>query len=94
MIAFTAFGQIFADLLEKGDQFKKSGEAFRVSYIEARHRQICWHPENNRIAFICDRSGYNEVYEYDFQNRKEIQLTKGKTDKFTPKYSPDGKWLA
>lgn len=93
-MAFSAFGQIFADLLEKGDKFKKSGEAFRVSSTEARHRQICWHTENDRIAYICDRTGYDEVYEYDFQTRKEVQLTSGKTDKFTPKYSPDGKWLA
>ncbi|MGH1362650.1 MAG: S41 family peptidase [Calditrichia bacterium] len=93
-VAFTAFGQIFADLAEKGASVDKKGEAFRVSKTEARHRQIFWHPNNKQIVYISDHDGHDEVYRYDFEKREETRLTNSVEDKYTPKYSPDGKWLA
>ncbi len=93
-VAFIVHGEIFADLADKGDKIKKGGDSFKVTDTSFRESQLQWHPESDRIVYISDRTGHNEVFHYHFKERGETQLTDSPEQKYAPKYSPDGKWLA
>ena len=93
-VAFIVRGEIFADLADKGDKIKKGGDSFKVTDTPFRESQLQWHPESDRVIYISDRTGHNEVFQYCFKERVETQLTDSPEQKYAPKYSPDGKWLA
>ena len=93
-VAFIVHGEVFADLADKGDKVKKGGDSFKVTDTPFRESQLRWHPESDRVVYISDRTGHNEVFRYDFKERVETQLTDSPEQKYAPKYSPDGKWLA
>ena len=93
-VAFIVHGEVFADLADKGDKVKKGGDSFKVTDTPFRESQLGWHPESDRVVYISDRTGHNEVFQYHFKERVETQLTDSPEQKYTPKFSPDGKWLA
>ena len=93
-VAFIVHGEVFADLADKGDKIKKGGDSFKVTDTPFRESQLQWHPESDRVVYISDRTGHNEVFQYDFKERVETQLTDSPEQKYTPNFSPDGKWLA
>ena len=93
-VAFIVHGEIFADLADKGDKVKKGGDSFKVTDTAFRESQLQWHPESDRVVYISDRTGHNEVFQYHFKERAETQLTDSPEQKYAPKFSPDGKWLA
>ncbi len=93
-VAFIVHGEVFADLADKGDKVKKGGDSFKVTDTPFRESQVRWHPESDRVVYISDRTGHNEVFQYHFKKRVETQLTDSPEQKYTPKFSPDGKWLA
>ncbi len=93
-IAFIVHGEVFADLADKGDKVKKGGDSFKVTDTPFRESQLQWHPESDRVVYISDRTGHNEVFQYCFKERVETQLTDSPEQKYAPKFSPDGKWLA
>ena len=52
-------------------------------------------PDGKRLTFAWNRSGQWEIYQLDLTNSGKIeQLTQGPGGKFSPKYSPDGHWIA
>ena len=93
-VAFIVHGEVFADLADKGDKVKKGGDSFKVTDTSFRESQLQWHPESDRVVYISDRVGHNEVFQYHFKERLETQLTDSPEQKYTPKFSPDGKRLA
>ena len=93
-VAFIVHGEVFADLADKGDKVKKGGDSFKVTDTPFRESQLRWHPESDRVVYISDRTGNNEVFQYHFKERGETQLTDSPEQKYAPKFSPDGKWLA
>ena len=93
-VAFIVHGEIFADLADKGDKVKKGGDSFKVTDTPFRESQLQWHPESDRVVYISDRTGHNEVFQYCFKERVETQLTDSPEQKYAPKFSSDGKWIA
>ena len=103
-VGFIVHGEVFADLADKGDKVKKDGDSFKVTDTHARESQLQWHPKSDRVVYVSDRTGHNELFEYDFKmrlvaeppvkERLETQLTDSPQPKYSPKFSPDGKWLA
>ena len=93
-VAFIVHGEVFADLADKGDKVKKGGDSFKVTDTPFRESQLQWHPESDRVVYISDRTGHNEIFQYHFKERIETQLTDSPEQKYAPKFSPDGKWLA
>ena len=93
-VAFIVHGEVFADLADKGDKVKKGGDSFKVTATSSRESQLQWHPESDRVVYISDRTGHNEIFQYHFKEQVETQLTDSLEQKYTPKFSPDGKWLA
>ena len=92
--AFIVHGDVFADLADKGEKVKKGGDSFKVTDMPARESQLRWHPESNRIVYVSDRLGNNQIFAYDFVAHVETQLTHSPEQKYAPKYSPDGRSLA
>ena len=93
-VAFIVHGEVFADLSDKGDKVRKGGDSFKVTDTPFREGQLRWHPESDRVVYISDRTGHSEIFQYGFKERVETQLTDSPEQKYTPKFSPDGKWLA
>ena len=93
-VAFIVHGEVFADLADKGDKVKKGGDSFKVTDTPFRESQLQWHPESDRVVYTSDRTGHNEIFQYQFKERVETQLTDSSEQKYAPKFSPDGKWLA
>ncbi len=93
-VVFGVHGDIFADLADKGDKVAIGGNSFKVTNTPNREGQFSWHPESEAVTYVSDRTGHNEIFLFDFKNKKETQITKSKFAKFLPKFSPDGKWLA
>ena len=91
-IGFVVRGEVFAISAEKGTE--KGRPAFRATETTAREDQLAWNPDSKQVVYISDRSGVNQVYLYDFMERKETQLTSEPDKKALPKFSPDGKWIA
>jgi len=56
--------------------------------------ELSWSPDNNRIAYVSDIDGDDEVYIYDSQNNISRQLTYNTTKDSTPIWSIDGQRLA
>ena len=93
-VAFIVHGEVFADLADKGDKVKKGGDSFKVTDTHARESELAWSPSSDRIVYVSDRDGRNEIYLYDFKERKETRLTDSPAMKYAPTFSPDGKWIA
>ncbi|HLJ78097.1 MAG TPA: S41 family peptidase [Acidobacteriaceae bacterium] len=85
-------------LAAHGDLFvapeKDGGEAVRVTRTPERERDVHWSPDSNRIVYVSERGGHNNLYEYDFTTNKERALTEGTGENENPRYSPDGKSMA
>ncbi|MBI1924780.1 PD40 domain-containing protein, partial [Candidatus Poribacteria bacterium] len=93
-VAFIVHGEVFADLADKGDKVKKGGDSFKATDTPARESQLQWHSASDRVVYVSDRTGHNEIFQYDFKARQETQLTDSPELKYAPTFSPDGKWLA
>ncbi|MBU1699408.1 MAG: hypothetical protein KJ970_16635 [Candidatus Eisenbacteria bacterium] len=99
-IAFVYRGDIFA---------MKSGEeepwSLRLTNSPARDYQIQWTPDSEGIIFVSDEAGCRDIYlmrstdELDPRlarslHREIKRLTSGAEEKWDPKPSPDGEWIA
>jgi tricorn protease len=87
-MVFAARGDLFAAATTD------PGEATRVTDTPALETQATWAPDNHTIAYVSDRDGNDHVFQYDFTSQKETQLSSGPHDDDTPRFSPDGKFLA
>jgi Tol biopolymer transport system component/C-terminal processing protease CtpA/Prc len=87
-IAFDARGEIFAASATDG------GDAVRVTTTPAPESQPAWAPDSRRLAYVSERNGHGQIFLYDFTTNAETQLTDAKEADDTPRFSPDGKWVA
>ena len=54
--------------------------------------QIGWMPDNKKIWYKSEKSGYAHLYTLDIEKKKEKQLTKGKYEVYQPQISKDKKY--
>jgi tricorn protease len=87
-VAFTARGEVFAASATDG------GDATRVTNTPAPESQPAWDKESRRLAYVSARDGAGRLFLYDFAMNTETQLTSSDEGDDTPRFSPDGKWLA
>ncbi|HEX5973151.1 MAG TPA: DPP IV N-terminal domain-containing protein [Gemmatimonadaceae bacterium] len=87
-VAFVVHGEVFAASAKDG------GDAARVTDTPGAEEQIAWAPDSRRLAYSSDRNGAWNIYLYDFATRTEKQLTRGRDNDITPRWSPDGTQLA
>jgi tricorn protease len=60
----------------------------------APESQPVWDKESRRLAYVSARNGAGQLFLYDFATNAETQLTSATEGDDTPRFSPDGKWLA
>ena len=87
-VAFVAHGEVFAASATDG------GDATRVTTTTAPESQPVWAPDSRRLAYVSHRNGVGQIFLYDFGTNAETQLTNSAEGDDTPRFSPDGKWLA
>jgi len=46
-----------------------------------------WSPDGSKVAFVSNRSGYNEVFSMDADGSSQIQLTHDSADDEDPSWS-------
>jgi tricorn protease len=87
-MALLAHGDVYAVATKEG------GEALRITHTPERESDLQWSSDSNRVAYVSERGGVHNIYEYDFKTEKERALTIGKDECEVPRYSHDGKSLA
>jgi Tol biopolymer transport system component/C-terminal processing protease CtpA/Prc len=90
-VMFVNRGRVFAASAEKGTE--KGRPAFPISDITCRNNQIAWGPDSSKAVYVSDRNGENQIFLYDFKDKKDIQLTDSSIPSNRPLFSPDGKWI-
>lgn len=53
-----------------------------------------WSPDGRYLLFSSDRTGISNLYAYDTQGGRLMQVTNVLTGAFQPDVSPDGRWIA
>jgi len=86
--AFVVRGEVFAASSTDG------GDAVRVTNTPAEESQVAWSPDSRRLVYVSDRDGPTHLFLYDFATGIETQFTRASASDDTPRYSPDGKWIA
>ncbi|HEX8556878.1 MAG TPA: S41 family peptidase [Pyrinomonadaceae bacterium] len=87
-VAFVARGEIFAASAADG------GDAVRVTTTAAPESQPAWSHDSRRLVYVSERNGVGQLFQYDFGANAETQLTASGEPDATPRFSPDGRWLA
>ncbi|MBM3212939.1 peptidase S41, partial [Candidatus Poribacteria bacterium] len=72
-IIFVNRGKVFAASAEKGTE--KGRPAFRISSTSSRDGHVNWNPDGNKAVYVSDRYGENQIFLYDFKQKKEFHLT-------------------
>lgn len=94
-IAFVVRGEIFADFADKEtEKERRQGPSIRITNTTFREHDIDWSPDSRKLVYISDRHGDEEIYLYDFTTRTETRLTERDSAKSSPRFSPDGAWVA
>ncbi len=86
---FAARGDIFTAPIEHGT----TRNLTRTS--DANDREPAWSPEGDRIAFVSDQDGEEEIYSIGQLGGEITQLTDGSVGRYySPDWSPDGTHIA
>ncbi len=87
-IAFIARGDVFAA------SAKDAGDATRVTNTPAVESEPVWAPDSRRLVYASTRDDARHLYLYDFVTNREVPLTSGAGEDYSPAFSPDGKRVA
>ncbi len=88
-VAIVARGEVFSVPAEHG----LTRNLTRSS--DAHDREVAWSPTGDRVAFISDRSGEEELWVVDQAGGEPRQVTQDSdTRYFRPRFSPDGERIA
>ncbi|MEJ7810522.1 MAG: LpqB family beta-propeller domain-containing protein [Gemmatimonadaceae bacterium] len=87
-VAFVARGELFAASAKDG------GDAQRITTSAAGESQPAWSPDSRRLVYVSTRGGARNLYLHDFTAGSETQLTSGSATDISPRFSPDGRWIA
>ncbi|CAM3991154.1 S9 family peptidase [Pseudoalteromonas byunsanensis] len=61
---------------------------------ENRYNQPRWSPDGNKLAFVSNVSGSNQIHVHYLKQNRSALLTQLKSEVSDLTWSPDGKWLA
>jgi tricorn protease len=86
--AFIAGGDVWATTMDGGVP------ATRVTDTPEAESDIVWSADSRQIVYTSWRSGTPKLYSYDFTTGAERQVTAGDGRDGTPRFSPDGRYLA
>jgi tricorn protease len=97
-IAFVVHGEIFV-------MPQRGGKANRLTDTPAVEHGIAWAPDNKKLVFVSDRSGYEELYLIESDDPETTDLTKASRFKtkaltntpeaeFATTFTPDGNRIA
>ena len=86
--AFVVHGEVFVASSKDG------GDAARITFTPSRENNLKWATNSNVLVYISGRYGINHLFQYNFINSKESQLTDDPADDAAPVFSPDGKMIA
>ena len=88
--------RIVLDLL--GDLYTlpiAGGTATRLTHGMAHDAQPRWSPDGQRIAFLSDRSGSDNLWVISADARDTVQLSKTTSEGYiSPEWTPDGRYIA
>ncbi|MDT7540919.1 MAG: tricorn protease [Acidobacteriota bacterium] len=87
-VAFVVHGEVFAASAADG------GDAQRLTNTAGEESELNWSPDSRRVAYASDRDGAAHIFQYDLAANAETQLTRDQQADASPRYSPDGKWIA
>jgi tricorn protease len=87
-MAFVVRGDIFVVTIDKG------GEAKRLTDNPTRDGDMIWSPDGKTLVYSSNRDGGFHLYTVNIATKETRQLTKGGGTDSSPRYSPDGKWIA
>jgi len=87
-VAFVARGELFAASAKDG------GDAQRITTSAAGESQPAWSPDSRRLVYVSTRGGTRQLYLHDFATGGETQLTRSSATDISPRFSPDGRWIA
>lgn len=71
-----------------------SGEHVPLFSDEYSYSSPRWAPDNNRVAFISNRSGSNQIHVHWINEHTSARVTDVRNGVSDVTWSPDGKWLA
>lgn len=82
----------------RGDIFVLSSEggyARNITKTPWRERHIDWDKESKNLVYISDTGATPDLYMTSaLGDEKSLRLTSSDEDELTPRFSPDGKWIA
>jgi len=76
------------------NQGKVTGEPKRLTQDSAADFHPALSADSNKMAWISDRSGTEEIWIRDLRTGEERMLTAGRSGKWHPRFSPDGSRLS
>jgi hypothetical protein len=81
----------FEDLDQKPALFNRNPD---IVFESGSIFDISWHPTENRLLFVTDFNGSMNLYEFDKDHNRVIQLTDNPFNSVEPSYSPNGGKIA
>lgn len=100
-LAISPNGQWITFIRKKGEAqdiklapISNLSDSLTITPDSAYHGRVKWSFDSERLAFISDQSGANEVYMYDLATAKTTRLTSNTQREKYLSWSPDGKKLA
>jgi Tol biopolymer transport system component/C-terminal processing protease CtpA/Prc len=87
-LAFVARGEIWTIPADRG------GDAKRLTNRAANDHDIVWSPDSKTLAFVSDKNGQFDIFTIDINTREEKPIAAEPVDESSPKYSPDGRYIA
>ena len=86
-VVFDLLGDLYTMPIE-------GGEATRITDGMPFDSQPRFSPEGNRIVFVSDRSGGENIWIYDREEEELDQLTRGGSNQYqSPEWTPDGDYI-
>ena len=90
----------------RDESFVSNGDLYMVSVADGEERMLTigtvgfrerdphWSPDGRRVAFVTDRTGYDNVGVTDIESGETTLLTETRYDHANPTWSPDGRSIA
>ncbi len=96
---YTVFVRNYMDIMDDrkyGSLWRvdEQGEARPLVSGDANDRAPTWSPQGDRLAFVSNRSGSNQIHMYWTDTDKQAPISRLTGSPSSLTWSPDGKWLA
>ncbi len=71
----------------------KTGQQKQLTFSTENEYEPRWHPQGDRIAFLSDREGVNNLYVININGGEAQKITAAETSLYAPLWSKDGAFL-